>query len=284
MNYIYKEIRYDKISLKKYADLLNLVFKEKIPKTVEFLDWEYNQNPLGKAYGYDAFFNDEIIAHYSAQPIYSNIEGKITKGLLALHVATHPNHRGKGLFSVINNKAHEKASSDGCEFVVGVANKNSAPRYVKALGFKIIRQLDAKIGILIPKKDNYEKDSYCYYRIWDENLINWRLKDPSYKHKIIEKKEILTVIAPTHIKYINAIIYQIPVNQMKGFQYSGIKHLFPLKIWLGIDKKLKWISSINIPTRLRPSPLNLIYLNLKDSKHILDKDNILFSNLDFDAF
>ena len=55
MDYIFKEIEYSRQSLQLYADFLNFVFKGKILTTTDFLDWEYNQNPLGKAYGYNAF-------------------------------------------------------------------------------------------------------------------------------------------------------------------------------------------------------------------------------------
>lgn len=284
MEYILKKIEYDIPNLCKYADLLNIVFKEKIPKTVDFLDWEYNQNPLGKAYGYDAFYKDELVAHYSAQPIISNIEGKITKGLLALHVAIHPGHRGKGLFTEIHNRTHEKAISDGFEFVMAVANNMSAPRCVKALDFKIIRRLDARIGFGVPHKDDYDKSSYSYYRIWDKDTIEWRLKDPSYKHIVREKKGILTVFAPTHINYFSAIIAQMKQNEFGSIKIDEEDSVNFLRVWLGIDKNMKWKTSFILPEKLKPSPLNLIYLNFKDSSHRLDGDSLFFNNIDFDAF
>lgn len=286
-DYIFSPIKYDDESFIKYSKFLNFVFIEKIPKTLKFINWEYNQNPLGKAFGYDAFYKNDLVAHYSAQPIECLIDGIQKKGLLALHVATHPEHQGKSLFSVINNLTHEKALSEGYEFVVGIANKNSTPRYVKALGFKLLGSLEAKIGINYPQYKFNAKNSISFKRIWTSETVKWRLKDPSYLHQLKKHNDYISVIAPTHIKGIGAIVNQFGITDYPDVikDYCDKKNkYYPLKIWLGIDKNMKWKTSVNIPSRLRPSPLNLIYLNLKDPGHSLGKENIYFYNLDFDAF
>src|ERR1700757_4077861 len=99
MDYIYKKTEVTPEKLKEYSVLLSEVFPDTKKYTPEFLDWQYKQNPTGTVVGYDAYFNNKLIAHYVALPVEYLYKGRPVKGLLALNVATDMEHRGKGLFT-----------------------------------------------------------------------------------------------------------------------------------------------------------------------------------------
>jgi GNAT superfamily N-acetyltransferase len=121
--------------IQNYADLFKAVFNEPEVLTTKFLDWLYAKNPVGNAFGLNAWSDGELAAHYAAIPVVYLINGVKTKGLLALNTATHPKHQGKGIFTKIGNAANELAASRGYEFVSGVANQNSTDGYLRKLGF-----------------------------------------------------------------------------------------------------------------------------------------------------
>ena len=131
----FKPLEVAPADIQSYADLFKAVFNEPEVLSIRFLDWLYARNPVGPAFGLNAWSDGELAAHYAAIPVVYLINGKKTKGLLALNTATHPKHQGKGIFTKIGNAANELAASRGYEFVSGVANQNSTDGYLRKLGF-----------------------------------------------------------------------------------------------------------------------------------------------------
>lgn len=87
--------------------------------------WQYADNPVGKIVGFNAYMGNLLAAHYVTMPIYMNIEGEKTLGVLSLNTATHPEHRGKRLFTILAEKSYQYAAENGYKFVIGVANAQS---------------------------------------------------------------------------------------------------------------------------------------------------------------
>ena len=103
------------------------------------------------------------------------INSKVYKGVLSLNTATHPNFQGKGLFTKLATMTYDIVRSSGRSFVIGVANGNSTYGFINKLGFCLVGSLDMKIGFGKIKID----DSKSVCRVWQENEIHWRLKNPS---------------------------------------------------------------------------------------------------------
>ena len=104
--------------IEKTHSLLKLVWPSAGHITPEYLTWQYINNPLGKAYGYNAIDNNKIIGHYVAIPIEANIFGKKESGLLSLNTAVHPDYRGRQLFKKLAQVTFDKAKKDGKTFIV----------------------------------------------------------------------------------------------------------------------------------------------------------------------
>ena len=60
--------------------------------------------------------------------------------------------------------------------------------------------------------------------------------------------------------------------------------IFPTYLWIGLSSRMKNKKLFNLPTRFRPSPLNLIFKDLSDQKRVLDKKTVDISVIDFDAY
>lgn len=278
MHYQFIPVDTSEQKIKQYAALLSSVFTDTNKFTIDFLNWQYAQNPMGKVVGYDAFVGEELAGHYVTIPVVYTLYGEQKKGLLSLNTATHPKHQGKGLFTQLASKTYELAASMGYEFVIGVANQNSTHGFLKKLGFYLIAPLDVKIGI---GKINLENDSatYKWKALWNKESINWRLANPSIKYH----KQKNALLAHTGKMRIHAVMSQS--NLIEENTISTIKTFAPLKTWIGIaDKKKLSFFYFTLPNKLKPSPLNLIFKDLKGNLPALKKQDVYFELLDFDAY
>lgn len=283
--YRFEQLDLSEKGIRQTSHLLTLVFGESAKLTPEFIDWEYNQNPVGKAVGFDAWMGDVQAAHYVTQPLISEIEGQKVKGLLSLNTATHPDHRGKKLFTILAEKTYERGLESGYEFVVGVANANSTPGFLKNLGFTLIKPLDVKIGIGNLKPDFTA--NYNYSRIWDKDLLEWRLNNPKLNYQISRVKGGFILLASTGNKGIRAVMGYFPESLFsEKYKNKAITTFNPAKIWMGVDERLSWIGNLyfNFPDKLKPSPLNLIFRDLSGKNRLPDPKATRFMNIDFDAY
>lgn len=276
------EYRFEKVDvttekIKLYADLLSAVFTETNKFSVDFLHWQYAENPLGKAIGFDAWLGNELAAHYVTIPVEYVINGKITKGVLSLNTATHKEHQGKGLFTKLAERTYEEAKALGYEFVIGVANQNSTYGFLKKLGFYLVAPLDVKIGFGKIKLHQYE-EYYTLKANWTKQQLEWRLKCPANSY--IKQKNTLLVNTGKYNIY--AVLGQMNENFL-SLKSEAKKPI--LKMWVGIAEK-KSISPFyfKLPQKLRPSPLNLIFKDLNGGVEKFEKKDVLFELIDFDAY
>ena len=261
--------------IQSYAELFKAVFNEPEILTTRFLDWLYAKNPVGSAFGLNAWSDGELAAHYAAIPVAYLINGNKTKGLLALNTATHPKHQGKGIFTKIGNAANELAASQGYAFVSGVANQNSTDGYLRKLGFYLIAPLEAKVGIGSVRT---EEEDAPLKPFWDQAAFDWRLKNPNGRYS----RQGDQVLADTGKMGIKAVLSlntgQLAPGPMK-------KSATPLKLWVGLNKDIKLRGVfMNVPQRFKTSPLNLIFKDLSGKLPRFKKSDVFFELLDFDVY
>jgi GNAT superfamily N-acetyltransferase len=274
MEYLLKQTKTDDNSLKAYAKLLSSVFTYTNKFTYEYLKWQYKLNPNGEVLGYDAFYNNELVAHYVTIPVIYLINGVETKGLLSLNTATHPNHQGKGMFTRLAAKTYETAKENGYSFVIGVANQNSTHGFLNKLGFALITSLDVKTGT---GSISYSTKNYQFKPLWNEKSLSWRLNNPStkyFKNKncVLAKASKLNIYAQLTTREITLI----PTITTKKP---------PFTLWIGLAKNIKNKGLfISLPQKLKPAPLNLIFKSLNNDISVLKKEDILFELIDFDVY
>lgn len=266
------------------VQLLRVVFPETDRFTEEYLNWQYNLNPIGQAVGFNAWSRGQLAAHYVTLPIISLIQGRQTKGLLSLNTATHPKHRGKKLFTRLAEATYQRGKELGYEFVAGVANANSTPGFIGKLGFTLVSPLQVKLGLGKIKQTN-TNENYVYQQMWSRELLHWRLQNPSQKYTIKTTEDKFTVEVTTGQYGIRAIIGVFDKNLLTDIKSVKSNTLNPLKLWMGIDSSIDWRGSFyfTLPNKLRQAPLNLIFRGLREDIEFNCAD-VKFQCIDFDAY
>ncbi len=230
---------------------------------------------MGKVISFNAFYGEELVAHYACVPYKMKIDGRVVLGLFDIATATHPNHRGKGLFKTLAKTTFEYAKEQGYEFVLGVANANSFPGYMKHFPFTFVGQLEVRLGWGTNIMPDGDKQFSIY---WDVDAFNWRLK--CCKANYSREKDCAIGKYNSYVqtfmgKYENSFLDTTDLTN-KGW---GKKP----KLYVGMGAKFKSLY-LKVPKFIKRSPFNLIFLDLTDGKlPIPNKDNFYFQLFDLDV-
>lgn len=263
---------------KQNAAFLAEVFNNRGMFTEEYIKWQYDEHPLGRIIGYNALMKNKIAAHFVLQPFPAIINGVKCKGLLSFNSATKKEHQGKGLFMMLATKTIDEVIAEGYEFIVAVTNYNSVHAYTKRLGFQLVCQLEAKMGLgkVFFKDDDTEP---VFKKFWNDDLLKWRLSNPLKKYFFVDRSGYYS---KTHLPLIKAFLLQDQINNSVSQQSFGWR---PLTLYIGLNPNLHFKGSFfNIPEKLKPSPLFLVYRDLRNGDKKLDKEKIKFDLIDFDAY
>lgn len=279
-------MQYDSTTLALYVDLFGNAFPKSAGFSVTYLSWLYQQNPEGLAIGFDAWEGDDLVAHYACIPCRVELEGIPTRAMLSLNTATHPAHQGKGLFTQLAHLTYEAAAAQGIQSVYGIANANSTPGFVRKLGFDLVRPLQAKVGwgglgIDWPRL----KAGVRFQRLWSLTSLDWRMANPKNRVQGLAKDGRACFFARAKGAWLPA--YAEMDSELCLVESAALTfHPLAPRLYLGLvpDDTAKFSGFMDIPQRLRPSPLNFIYRSLAGAPKRIDPQGLLVSFLDFDAF
>ncbi len=248
------------------------------------LDWQYNENPDGKAVGFNAWAGGELAAHYVTLRLKLLLQGREVPGLLSLNTATHPKHQGRGLFTRLAEATYRRAAEAGFAGVVGVANAASTPGFVRKLGFQLVAPLEARLG-MGPVARHVAEPAYEFRRVWSRDALAWRLRHPHGNYRFVADSRGVRVEAPTGRYGIWAVMAVCEPGLGRELS-AGRGPLNPMKVWLGLDGGVDWERSryFTMPRALRPSPLNLIFRRLASEGPRLRAEAVRFEAIDFDAY
>jgi len=261
--------------LREQAALLAHVFPRSGRYSPEYLRWQYAENPSGTAVGFDAYDGESLAAHYVTQPLEAEIFGRVERGLLSFNTATHPGHQGRGLFTRLARATYARARELGFGFVVGVANANSTPGFTGRLGFTLVAPLDVETGFGYVDADPAQRPAFR--QLWSRERLAWRLRNPNVRYRLARGR----LFAPTHLR---GVAMQLTCESYESAPApSGRQPL--LGAWLGLhpSRRRRGVA-LAIPPSLRPSPLNLIFLDLTSQHRTLQRSDVQFEALDFDAY
>ena len=214
--------------------------------------------------GFDAMDGNLLAAHYACIP--TKIGNQV--GLLSLNTATHPDYRSKGLYQKLAQKTYETWGHD-FDFVVGVANSQSASAFVNRLGFTELGRLNLRFGEL--------KRPLSGARTWTRADINWRTKSPrqTIKEKVLKSGVVELSIRPKSFPLKIRALVTIADSEV-------IEDRGQLENSWGFT--VDWIRDsrprLYLPEKLKPSPLVMIYQKLNSK----DIEINSWSFPDFDAF
>lgn len=282
-------IRYENCFIEQYVQLFSRCFPAGNKFNINYLEWLYCKNPNGQAIGFDAWEGDELAAHYVLIPVDTYILGVKVRTLLSLNTATNPKYQGRGLFVSLAERTYSAASEMGFGAVYGIANANSTPGFIRKLGFQFVSPLDAKVGFgsLRVNLDRVEKESQ-FRTCWTKDSLAWRCSNPNNPVMLEAKGNNLKVTAPAMGRGLLAYA-EILTSKEAELTYASDKRLYvqtPFRLYLGLSPvgTMKPTTYVNIPSSLRPSPLNFIYKSLGQSVAKLEPGKISTTFIDFDAY
>lgn len=274
---VIQQSRFDSdYEFEQLVDLQNTVYKERnfLFSAESFKQW-YIANPNGRVLSFNAFDSDKMVAHYACIPTKMVFGDFVVEGVHSMATVTHPDYRGKGLFKTLAKLTYDYAKDQGYKFVIGVANANSFPGFIKYFNFKFIAQLEVKIGFgtnIFPKKDD------MVHKYWDKDSFNWRLKRcrANYYqqgHSLIGQYNSLVQT------YMGSFSESFLKDTNVTDKHWGLRP----KLYVGLGAKFKSLY-FRVPKFIKHSPFNLIFLDLTNGElPEVTKDNIFFQLFDFDV-
>ena len=268
----------EQAQLEAYSRLLNAAFAtDKF--NVDTLAWRYRDNPAGTVVGADAWDGETLAAHYVACPVEARIDGGLVKGLLSLNTATHPDYQGRGVFTTLAARAYELGVEAGYAFVIGVANANSTPGFLRKLAFQDAGRLHAGVLAALPRR--FRPAEVQYQGAWRPELLAWRLANPEGRYTVARRGELLGIWAKTHLPFVQCGAFLS--DQEATIRTGGAP--IAATLFLGLEPRMNLSGFLPIPERLRPSPLNLIWRSLgPDAPAALRREAVALNFLDFDPY
>jgi GNAT superfamily N-acetyltransferase len=281
-----RPIQFDEGSLRNYEALFAACFPPSDKFGVQALRWLYTQNPAGQAVGFDAWEGDTLAAHYVCVPALISHEGQSRRMLLSLNTATHPTFQGRGLFTKLAQTTYESAASLGFDAIHGVANANSTPGFIKKLGFQLVQPLEARVGLGSLRVDRQRlSDGAQFQRIWQLDHLRWRCANPVNAIRARSQNGCSQFLAPAK-GHLLPVYAQLEEPGLADAAASRQAVASPARLFLGLYPKdaCRYERYVEIPRKLRPSPLNFIFLPLQTHVPPLKTGAVQFSFLDFDAY
>lgn len=102
--------------------------------------WKHQQNPFGTSPAWVATVDGEIVGFRTFLRWEFVIDGEPVRAVRAVDTATHPDHRGRGVFAGLTEHALDGLRGDGVAFVFNTPNDQSRPGYLK-MGWRPVRRL-----------------------------------------------------------------------------------------------------------------------------------------------
>ncbi|MDT0677468.1 GNAT family N-acetyltransferase [Autumnicola musiva] len=118
--------------------------EDQLAVSEEVWNFKHEDNPFGKSIVFVAEENEKIIGVRAFMRWNWKNENQVYKACRAVDTATHPEHRGKGIFKKLTLKAVEAAREEGVNFIFNTPNEQSRPGYLK-MGWETAGKI--KVGL-----------------------------------------------------------------------------------------------------------------------------------------
>jgi GNAT superfamily N-acetyltransferase len=271
--------------LGRVVELMRICFPQASKFTPEFLHWCYYENPVGPAIGYNIEDQGRLIGHLVGAPQNVRLKGVDTTVVLLMNVGTHPDYRGRGLFLELVERVVQLAARRGYTAVTGVANQQTYRAYEAKLQFQNVAGLDAHVELLPQKVDMARAVQDAQWsRRWDDETLAWRLRNPDNPLRVTAATRDALVVEGASTMRMIAARGMIPRVGLAASAPRAFTAGPAVVLGLTPNGAAQRRLAVTIPDRLRPSPLVMIYRNVKTPGDRLEPDQVLFSFLDFDAF
>lgn len=290
IKYFYSPVSGDEAEIAQIAKLFSTVWPKAHHLDERYICWLYLENPVGPVIGINAWYRDHLAGHYAVIPIQANLKGEQIPAAVSLNTAVHPQHQRRGLFTKLAESTYELARSQGINHIVGVANANSTPGFLKRLRFQLVAPLSVWVlwGSVSCRRDYLRDKQPLWEHKWTESTFRWRLSNPSRAYRFKNSGGCVECLAPTGEFGIHALLKVEADPNLVTIAQNELPYLRLQrpKVWIGLSEMIRMPRpcAISLPKRFRRSPLNLVFRSLTDKSEHLDARHVEFALLDFDAY
>lgn len=277
------------MTIEATAALLEQVFPGTRISRSDYLRWLYEDSPFGPVV--ETNLDDERgrAGHYAVVPFALSVDGSSRPAALSLNTAVHERVRGGGVFVSLATETLAQAAARGIEVVIGVANANSTPGFLRRLGFELVIPLPATMLLPIPGRGRARSawadegehllrgtnrqlaPAGGLARRWTEETLAWRLSSPGARYALHRVGDALVVSTAErrHGVSVAVILAVFASDRLDAASARRIVrtvcrfHRAPAALHVGVNDRVAF-RGVPLPRRLRPSPLNLIFRDLRN--------------------
>jgi predicted N-acetyltransferase YhbS len=106
----------------------------------QFFTWKHRRSPFGESPAWVAVDGGEVIGFRTFMRWRFDQGDRPVEAVRAVDTATHPDHQGKGIFSLLTRHALGELAGMGIGFVFNTPNERSRPGYLK-MGWQVVQKL-----------------------------------------------------------------------------------------------------------------------------------------------
>lgn len=299
------------------AAMLNHVFDFEPPLGADDLAWYYDANPLGRAPVGRVEEGGRRLGNYALVPhVFGRGDGARLRLGLGVDLAVDPDARGSGAFRRTVEDAYRRGVAGGIDAILGVANANSAPRMVSALGWRALPDLPVRLLAPSAARGGFEThtvdDAFLasatfdrvtetgfagprgsgFEPVWTPELLRWRLAKRRARYWLHANDDVVAVSTRTTTagvpfgvlcKVLARPARRTPVPGGALVRTVARTHRTPFVVHFGATRRVA-LRGLTLPRRFLPSPLALVLHRLHDD---VDEAGFALDELeflDFDAY
>ena len=234
-------------ALQDHALFLREVFENSI-FTADYLNWEYNQSPYGKALNITAYDQGKIVAHMGALPRdYKHAEGAYT-GYLAVNGGVSPPYGRRGIFSQLIAELKKTVKKNDKDFIFGVPNSDAINGWIKAGGAKHLGTLELYLSPSYAPQPSLPVLEFTK----NHETAAWLSKDPAHR-RVHQSSQLISIFGVLPRWFIAIISYLHPDIPIKNTYLSCIAG------FIGKGPTRNFLS-LKLPSKFKPAPLFVIVI------------------------
>jgi len=217
--------------LKYYSGISNLFF-ESFEKQLdkELWEWAYLQNPFGTPLVSIALYDGKVVGHYAVIPMNLENNSSCISGFLSMTTMVAVEFRRHRLFQRLAEMVYERIQkTDLPSIVFGFPNDNSAPGFIKRLGWTISE--DYKVVSIKPEQINKvteiikkKIDENCFTLNMDNLKVKeWRTGKPNQRWNYDSNLGIKSIGNEFDLMHV------FDIERLKDFEFtSSINMILPI--------------------------------------------------------
>jgi GNAT superfamily N-acetyltransferase len=271
--------------------LLSGVFAFEPPLSPADIAWYYDDNPLGRAPIGRVERDGQRLGNYALIPLEAaSGDGACVRLGVGVDLAVAADARGSGTFRATVEDAYRRGAAAGLDAILGVANANSAPRMVQALGWRALPDLPVRLVAPGPGRSAYRSrrvdpaflasaefssvvgeafaapTSRGFTPRWTPDYLRWRLAKRRATYWLHADDRLVAVSTVTRMKGVPfaVLLKTLPRSDATGAVAGGplVGHLArthrtPFVVHFGRSPRVA-LHGVTLPRRLLPSPLALV--------------------------